>query len=94
MKNNKHSELQKEWNYNVTEIVYYLDECKSTKKLLGIIYNKSIEYPNNEWLKRQKEKVLCNLLYYRKILLSLQQQVISLKRQIKQTQRDNQKLNY
>ena len=91
MKNKEHSELQKELNEIKTEIVYYLDECKSTKKILGIIYNKSIEYPNNEWLKRQKKKALCNLLYYRNNLLSLQQQAITIKQQIKQTQRANNK---
>jgi cell division protein FtsL len=33
------------------------------------------------------------LLYYRKRLLSLQQEVITMKHQIKQSQRDNQELN-
>lgn len=91
MKNKEHSELQKELNYKITEIVYYLDECKSTKKILGILYNKSYEYPDNAWLKRHKENELWNLLFYRRRLLSLQQQAITLKQQIKDCQRANNK---
>ena len=91
MKNKEHSELQKELNEIITEIDYYLDEYKSTKKLLGVLYNKVRENPNNEWLKKHKQKELYNLLYYRNNLLSLQQQAITIKQQIKQTQRANNK---
>lgn len=91
MKNKEHSELQKELNEIISDINYYLDECKSTKKILGILYNKSYEYPDNAWLKRHKQKKLCDLLYYRNILLSLQQQAIALKHQIKDCQRANNK---
>lgn len=91
MKNKEHSELQKDLNYIITEIHYYLDEYKSTKHLLGILYNKIREYPNNEWLKKHKQKKLYNLLYYRNNLLSLQQQAITIKKQIKQSQRVNNK---
>ena len=91
MKNKEHSRLKKELNYKITEIVYYLDECKSTKKLLGVLYNKGYENPDNEWLKKHKQKKLWDLLYYRNILLLLQQQVITLKQQIKDFQRANNK---
>lgn len=91
MKNKEHSRLKKELNYKITEIVYYLEECKSIKKLLGNLYNKSYKNPDNAGLKKHKQKELCKLLYYRNILLSLQQQVITLKQQIKQSQRANNK---
>jgi predicted GIY-YIG superfamily endonuclease len=91
MKNKEHSELQKELNEIISDINYYLDECKSTKKLLGNLYNKSYKNPDNAGLKRHKQKKLCDLLYYRNILLSLQQQAITIKQQIKQTQRANNK---
>jgi hypothetical protein len=91
MKNKEHSELQKELNEIISDINYYLDECKSTKKILGILYNKSYKNPDNTGLKRHKQKKLCDLLYYRNILLSLQQQAITIKQQIKDCQRANNK---
>lgn len=93
MKNKEHSRLQKDLNYKITEIVYYLDECKSTKKLLGKLYNKSYKNPDNAGLTKHKQRELSNLLFYRRRLSSLQQQVITMKHQIKQSQRDNQELN-
>ncbi len=91
MKNKEHSELQKDLNYIITEIDYYLDEYKSTKKLLGVLYNKVRENPDNAGLTKHKQKELYNLLYYRNILLSLQQQAIIIKQQIKDCQRANNK---
>ena len=91
MKNEEHSKLQKELNYKITEIDYYLDEYKSTKKLLGKLYNKSYKNPENAGLTKHKQRELSNLLYYRKRLSSLQQQVITLKHQIKDCQRANNK---
>lgn len=93
MKNKEHSNLQKDLNYKITQIVYYLDKCKSTKKLLGNLYNKSYKNPDNAGLTKHKQRELSKLLYYRNVLFSLQQEVITMKHQIKQSQRDNQKLN-
>lgn len=91
MKNKEHSELQKELNVIKTQIQVYIKYCKSLKKLVGWLFNKVLENPTSEYHRKHKQKAICNLLYNRKKLLSLQQQAITMKHQIKQSQRANNK---
>lgn len=91
MKNKEHSELQKELNVINTQIQNYIKNCKILKKIVGWFFNKVLENPTSEYHRKHKQKAICNLLYNRKKLLSLQQQVISLKQQIKDCQRANNK---
>ena len=91
MKNKEHSELQKELNVIKTQIQVYIKYCKSLKKLVGWLFNKVLENPTSEYHRKHKQKAICNLLYNKKQLLSLQQQAITIKQQIKQTQRANNK---
>lgn len=91
MKNKEHSELQKELNEIKTQIQVYIKYCKSLKKLVGWLFNKVLENPTSEYHRKHKQKAICNLQYNRKQLLSLQQQAITLKQQIKDCQRANNK---
>ena len=91
MENKEHSELQKELNVINTQIQFYIKNCKILKKVVGYFFNKVLENPTSEYHRNHKQKAIWNLLYNRKKLLNFQQQAITIKQQIKQTQRANNK---
>ena len=91
MENKEHSELQKELNVINTQIQFYIKNCKILKKIVGYFFNKVLENPTSEYHRKHKQKAICNLLHNRKKLLNFQQQAITIKQQIKQTQRANNK---
>lgn len=91
MKNKKHSELQKELNVIVKAINLYIIDCKEAKKTLSFLYDRVYENPSNEWYKKHKLRMLNHLKKERIDLATLEQEVITLKYQIKDCQRANNK---
>lgn len=91
MKNKEHSNLQKELNEIITTINVYIVDCKETKRILSFLYDRVYENPRSEWYKKHKARMLKHLTKDRIDLATLEQEVITLKRQIKDCQRANNK---
>lgn len=91
MKNKKHSELQQDLNIIVKAINLYIIDCKEAKKTLSFLYDRVYENPSNEWYKKHKLRMLNHLKKERIDLATLEQEVITLKHQIKDCQRANNK---